>query len=684
MKKEKIKQSFSFAIIIFLALVLSFVLLLNLKVVHADGDGNVSIGVLGDGFWIQVSAPQNITYTFSTFQNYTIPLNVSSNRNVVSWNYTLSNGTIINESVPFSPNTTFQAVQGGNLLYVSGTDAGGNVRTETVYFEAFYNNSSPIIYNLNNELFVCEDHSLGYLYSGGYYFLVNNTDLDILQSSIRSLDISTGYFYINPEYTSGADPEVFLLFSSTLTSGNLFGVHTGSRTFEREINIKDYQSFPDRSDSQNVNFTLIEVNDLPNLLPIPVQTIWTAGPNSTFTYTVSPTDEEDGNLAGGNLNINLSFAGGEDLFTINTSTGLMNYTAKANDTDGGVSKVYDITICATDRGLLASHPSLGLCSATGTTPLSDCETFGLTITEQNRPPVIISYTPVNYTHAIGSTTNLYFSVDTYDPDGTIPDIYWLVDGVVKEINYSNSSDTFWYNFGCDTSGYHEVSVNVSDGLLNTSLTWNYTLSPVSCIVSGGDSSGGGGGGSPKILFCEELWGFEEWQQCVKLDDGYSQGLIDSGSMSLLKTRCTLFGWDIAACGFQIRKVTDVNLCGTNVSKPAVLRECQYSLDPTCSDGILNCHDDSCEIFVDCGGPCTPCPTCSDGVTNQGEKGIDCGGPCPACPVEIPVDVQKILFYIVFSLFLLISIGLIIFFVVRYNRTKKEFDRELQNKYKRLE
>ena len=31
------------------------------------------------------------------------------------------------------------------------------------------------------------------------------------------------------------------------------------------------------------------------------------------------------------------------------------------------------------------------------------------------------------------------------------------------------------------------------------------------------------------------------------------------------------------------------------------------------------------------GGTTPPPTCTDGLQNQGEKGIDCGGPCPPCP-----------------------------------------------------
>jgi surface protein len=37
-----------------------------------------------------------------------------------------------------------------------------------------------------------------------------------------------------------------------------------------------------------------------------------------------------------------------------------------------------------------------------------------------------------------------------------------------------------------------------------------------------------------------------------------------------------------------------------------------------------------ETGVDCGGTCTACPTCSDGVQNQAETGVDCGGPCTAC------------------------------------------------------
>jgi hypothetical protein len=43
-----------------------------------------------------------------------------------------------------------------------------------------------------------------------------------------------------------------------------------------------------------------------------------------------------------------------------------------------------------------------------------------------------------------------------------------------------------------------------------------------------------------------------------------------------------------------------------------------------------------EEGVDCGGPCIPCASCSDGIINQNETGVDCGGPCQSCShVEMP-------------------------------------------------
>jgi len=93
------------------------------------------------------------------------------------------------------------------------------------------------------------------------------------------------------------------------------------------------------------------------------------------------------------------------------------------------------------------------------------------------------------------------------------------------------------------------------------------------------------------------------------------------------------------CGFQITSCYDLNVCnGTKpvLPRPVERRFCYFTENPGCLDGITNCHSGGCELLVDCGGPCAPCATCSDGVQNQGEGGVDCGGPCPyICEAEVP-------------------------------------------------
>ncbi|MCK4714581.1 MAG: hypothetical protein KAT35_03330, partial [Candidatus Aenigmarchaeota archaeon] len=69
------------------------------------------------------------------------------------------------------------------------------------------------------------------------------------------------------------------------------------------------------------------------------------------------------------------------------------------------------------------------------------------------------------------------------------------------------------------------------------------------------------------------------------------------------------------------------------------RYCMYTPSPTCYDGLERCHSGACEILTDCGGPCSPCPTCSDNTMNchvngECEEAIDCGGPCKPC-IEPP-------------------------------------------------
>ncbi|MBA3064199.1 hypothetical protein FP803_02055, partial [Candidatus Woesearchaeota archaeon] len=187
------------------------------------------------------------------------------------------------------------------------------------------------------------------------------------------------------------------------------------------------------------------------------------------------------------------------------------------------------------------------------------------------------------------------------------------------------------------------------------------------------ASGGGGGGGTRII-CEELWECTEWGKC-----------LPSG----IKTRTCK---DLAECGTEFRKLFE------SVS-------CEYI--GTCFDIIKNCHQDLCEVGVDCGGPCPTCPTCFDGIQNQGEAGIDCGGPCPACPgcsdgiknchhdlceekvdcggpcpackeIEIPAVVKKAIWPTILLIILLILA--IIFVIIKYHKYYQPFIAKILMKF----
>lgn len=119
---------------------------------------------------------------------------------------------------------------------------------------------------------------------------------------------------------------------------------------------------------------------------------------------------------------------------------------------------------------------------------------------------------------------------------------------------------------------------------------------------------------------------------------YGETANEMANIYLAETQCTE-SWQCSEwtkcnpAGLQYRECADENKCETTKDKPTVQQACQYTA--TCDDRIQNCHimpdgSTSCEEGVDCGGPCSKCASCNDGIQNQGEKGIDCGGPCTPC------------------------------------------------------
>jgi len=223
--------------------------------------------------------------------------------------------------------------------------------------------------------------------------------------------------------------------------------------------------------------------------------------------------------------------------------------------------------------------------------ISKSDNFTIT----NREPILISIMPNETwnedTILTGRDLDDYFM----DPDGEtliftstkVPNIDVSIDNITHVVTYTPQANFY----GNRTVKFYAYDPH--DAMTESNVIYLFVIDvpePVSIPPSGG------GGGGTRII-CEELWECTKWGKCLP-------------------------------SGIQIRTCVDLAECGTEFRKPFESRSCEYI--GTCSDLIKNCHHGLCEEKVDCGGPCTPCPTCFDGIQNQGEEGIDCGGPCPVC------------------------------------------------------
>jgi len=618
--------------------------------------GQVFIGL--NLFHVYIDSPLNITYNFNASAPIFVDLNVSSDRAVDTWWYDLvdmATNTTYNQSIIFTPNSTIYPIPESSMLIVYANDSAGNIVNSSVVFEINISNSAPIIENMDSEILVCELDFLSYIFN------VTDVDGDTITPSMAPLYPITP-FYIRRIADFNATRSRHEIYSGVLDKDDLGGVNNGSYIYAENISVSDGAN----ADAAYINITVIEVNNDPEVENIGVKTVWLQGADHNFTYQISVNDTEDGNQDSGNLTFNVSFSN-QTLFNI-SSAGVMNYTGNASDIG-----VHTVTICVTDNGIVNPHQNISWCGQDGSN-ITTCSNLSLTVTNVNRPPNITSYYPGNNaTIFTQGLAQLYFNISKYDPDGTTPDAYWYVDGSLKEADTGNYSDEFLYSFACGISGSHTVVVVITDGLLTDSVQWNISVSEVECGVAGDGGGGGGGGGT--LFYCDENWGCGEWETCRNLEQGYESKEVSFDINEIITERCELFNLDNELCGYQTRDCQELNHCWTRLNKPGVIRECRYTIKPTCEDRILNCHHGSCEVLTDCGGPCTPCPTCSDGILNQNEEDADCGGPCPPCPEErpLPPKVKRTLVYILilgFLIALLIIVILIILYYINKKRVSK--------------
>ena len=431
-------------------------------------------------FNIIIYSPENITYNFSKGESYIIELNVSADfavEPVDGWSYSLydlRHDVYVEQDTLFDPNSSISAVRWGNLLTVFALSDEGYLINESVIFYVDVPNSAPLLGNISDPIFVCEGERLEYRF--------NATDID--EDDLVG-DISPK----NPFYLSSHGrinvTSFFDIVSGFLDKDDV-GIHVES------ISVVDPWN---EVDSRDVDIEVIEINNFPMLEDIGAQTVWIKGENSTFYYSVFVFDVEDGISSDGNLKFNLSWGGNENLFDIGSSDGIMNYSPVV----GHEGRVYSLQVCVEDNALGSIHENISLCAPQGGDSEIVCDDFTLTVTDENRAPEILNYSPVNETFGVLGTQDVEYFVEVYDADGTIPDIDWYVDGVRVEHNENFSNDSFVYAFGCGVNGSHSVGIVTSDGLLNDSWVWYVSVSGVDCPVESSGGGGGGGGGE----FCIE-------------------------------------------------------------------------------------------------------------------------------------------------------------------------------------
>lgn len=655
-KKYSLVLSIVFFALIAVNLYLIFLFPLNFSGLATSVTGQASFEILGVPT-IYIFSPENITYNFSIGDPLFLDLNVSASSPVHDWMYTLydeKHDEWVNNWTLFTPNMTIPVVRWGNHLFVNATGGSGLVGSADVMFFVYVPNSPPILYGFPDNLFVCEGNQTN------LYFYAIDVDEDVLGGILNPTD---PFYFLN--LGQNRNRTDFQLFSDPL----LVPLNTGALNYNVTMGVQDGEY----SDSNWTNVTVIEMNNLPNMMYQEVETIWNKGENSTFFRQILVLDQETSE-GWGNIQYGVSIRDplGNPSFLFNISdNGVMNFTADENTTLG----VYDVRVCINDTGITHPFEDIFLyCNQTGANN-TFCSNFGLTVVETNRPPTITNYFPLNDSLAVSGGQLLYFNVTDYDPDYTIPDTFWYVDHTLREFDNASLEDEFFYTFPCGVGGEHHVKAEVTDGLLNDSVTWNITVRAVDCPSGSSSGGGGGGGGGGGASFCEPKWGCSSWNVCQNAKASLEAGILSGVKYRTIEKQCEEKELDEFYCGYQIRYCNDVNNCSNLLDKPEEIQYCIYTSNPSCNDGLLNCHDGSCELLIDCGGPCDACPTCSDNVKNQGEEGVDCGGPCPwKCIPEVPFFKRTNIIYGALIL-LLILIIFIIIKLVRVLKYKIEINRQ---------
>ena len=374
-------------------------------------NGAINLVILPGNLDITIYSPENISYDVQGACDslYNINLEVSADFNVDNWKYDLKsfkNGTWITISDPFSPNSTINASGGSNILTVYANASGsGTIVNKSVTFYINVTNHFPLLGSLPQEIFACES-------TDNFRYRVNATDCDGDSLNINDLKGAPGIFLFSLSFPTNNDTSN----GGTFAWRDILSVALEKRhvaTYNINVSVTDNKG---GVDTNKTIITVIEINNAPYYTTniSGAFTVYTRGDDSTFYLNASANDIEDGGQGLGNLSYNISFIG-QTLFNI-APNGEMLYVGNESHLGN-----HNVTICVTDKGIPVSrrHANISFCGQGDGSNRSKCEMFQITVTNENRPPTIISYFPENLSFASCSRGVLQVNITKDESDGII-------------------------------------------------------------------------------------------------------------------------------------------------------------------------------------------------------------------------------------------------------------------------
>jgi len=255
-------------------------------------------------------------------------------------------------------------------------------------------------------------------------------------------------------------------------------------------------------------------------------------------------------------------------------------------------------------------------SINSTANITDSATFNISVVANTNP---VLSTLVDQEICEGQKLNYsYYAEDVDEHEDTLTTtVNPSYDSVsspfdTAKLGVTNYNRTNFYVFSPTLNsshvGSHNLNISVLDGeggvdQQNVTITV-LSLSSSTCSTTDPSTepdAGGSGGG-----LCTEFWACGFWNECVNVEESFSLGLLSEEAYANARELCVFEDYSEEICGYQTRTCDDVNACGNDpivLPGPGSFHACYFVEDPSCSDGVTNCHDGSCELLVDCGGPC---------------------------------------------------------------------------------